>query len=255
MKDHKPDLGYNYKILISYDGTNYSGWQIQPNGISIQQKLQETLKIVLKQDICVVGSGRTDAGAHALGQVAHFKTHTEIETRRLLHSLNGILPIDIRILNIEKVPLDFHARYSAKGKIYHYFLHLHPVQNPFNRLYSLHVLEKFDLEILRKCTSYFIGTHDFTAFANESHKGVAAYDPVRNLKRLDVVPIEDGVCLEFEADGFLYKMVRNITGTLLEAASGSRFPSSIPYIFASKDRRTAGKAAPAHGLFLVKVLY
>lgn len=246
---------YNYKIVVSYDGTNYSGWQIQPNGISIQQKLQEALKIFLRHDTHVIGSGRTDAGTHALGQTAHFKTTFEIDPRRFIHSLNGILPIDIRIISIESVSLDFHARYSAKGKIYHYFLHLNPVQNPFKRLYALHVLEKINVDTLMESAQYFIGTHDFTAFANESHTGVAAYDPIRNLTRLDIVPIEDGIRLEFEADGFLYKMVRNITGTLLEAASGYRLPSSIPHIFASKDRRTAGKAVPAHGLFLVKVLY
>lgn len=246
---------YNYKIIIAYDGTHYSGWQIQPNGISIQQKLQEALKIYLRHETHIVGSGRTDAGTHAFGQVAHFKTPSEIDARRFLHSLNGILPIDIRIKSIENVPADFHARYSATGKIYHYFLHLNPILNPFKRLYSLHIYEKIDIDLLKEAAQHFIGTHDFTAFANEAHTGVAAHDPVRTLKRLDIIPIEEGLRLEFEADGFLYKMVRNITGTLLEVASKHRLPSSIPEIFASKDRRHAGKAAPPHALFLVKVLY
>ena len=246
---------YNYKITLAYDGTNYSGWQIQPNGISIQQKVQEALKIVLRHETFIVGSGRTDAGTHALGQVAHFKTPLEIEPRRFLHSLNGLLPFDIRIKSIENVPLDFHARYSATGKIYHYFLHIDPVQNPFKRLYALHIYEKININLLCEAAQHFIGTHDFTAFANEARSGVAAYDSIRHLKRLDIMPIEDGLRLEFEADGFLYKMVRNITGTLLEVASGHRPPSAIPEILASKDRRLAGKAAPAHALFLVKVLY
>lgn len=246
---------YKYKIKILYDGTNYSGWQIQPNGISIQQKLQEALKIYLRHETHVIGSGRTDAGTHALGQVAHFKSGQKITSRAFLHSLNGILPIDIRIKSIEQVPEDFHARYSAVGKVYHYFLHLDPIINPFKRLYSLHVYEKIDTNLLKEAAQYFVGIHDFTAFANEAHTGVASYDPVRNLKRLDIVPIEEGFRLEFEADGFLYKMVRNITGTLLEAASGHRPLSSIPEIFASKDRRLAGKSAPAHALFLVNVFY
>ncbi|QLH36500.1 MAG: tRNA pseudouridine(38-40) synthase TruA [Parachlamydiaceae bacterium] len=246
---------YNYKITIAYDGTNYSGWQIQPNGISIQQKLQEALSIYLRQPTHVTGSGRTDAGTHALGQVAHFKTHQHLDSRRFLHSLNGILPLDIRIKNIESVPHDFHARYSALGKIYHYYLHLNPILNPFNRLYSLHVYEKIDLDLLKQGAQHFLGTHDFTAFANEAHTGVAAHDPIRTIKRLDLIPIEDGLRLEFEADGFLYKMVRNITGTLLEVASGHRSASSIPSLLHSKDRRLAGKSAPPHALFLFKVLY
>lgn len=245
----------NYKITIAYDGTDYSGWQIQPNGVSIQQKLQEALKIFLKHDVFVVGSGRTDAGTHALGQVAHFKSPQEIDSRRFLHSLNGILPIDIRIKSIENAPHDFHARYSATGKIYHYFLHLDPILNPFKRLYSLHIYEKINVNLLKEGAQHFIGTHDFTAFANEAHTGVAAHDPIRNLKRLDIIPIEEGLRLEFEADGFLYKMVRNITGTLLEVAGEHRLASSIPLILTSKDRRAAGKSAPAHALFLVKVLY
>jgi tRNA pseudouridine38-40 synthase len=245
----------NYKITLAYDGTNYSGWQVQPNGISIQQKVQEALGIYLRHETQVMGSGRTDAGAHALGQVAHFKSPLQIDAHRFLHSLNGILPIDIRIKSIEKVPLDFHARYSASGKLYHYFLHLNPILNPFNRLYSLHIYEKINIDLLREAAQQFLGTHDFSAFANEAHRGVAAHDSVRHLKRLDIISIEDGLRLEFEADGFLYKMVRNITGTLLEIAEGQRLTSSIPQIFASKDRRLAGKAAPAHGLFLVKVLY
>lgn len=245
----------NYKITIAYDGTHYSGWQIQPNGISIQQKLQEALKIFFRHDTYVIGSGRTDAGAHALGQVAHFKTPHLIEFRRCIHSLNGILPFDIRVKSIEAVSSNFHARYSATGKIYYYFLHLDPIQSPFNRLYSLHIFEKIDVDLLKEGAQQLIGEHDFAAFANEAHSGVAAHDSIRNLKRLDIIPIDEGLRLEFEADGFLYKMVRNITGTLLEVAHGQRLVSSIPHTLASRDRRNAGKAAPAHALFLAKVIY
>lgn len=246
---------FTYKITITYDGTNYSGWQVQPNGISIQEKIQEALSIFLRHNTHLIGSGRTDAGVHALGQVAHFKSIHEIDQRRFLHSLNGLLPIDIRIKSIESVPENFHARYSAIGKTYYYYLHTNPIQDPFRRLYALHVFEKIDVNILQEAASHFIGQHDFTAFANESHTGVAAHDPIRTMKRLDITPLEEGLRLEFEADGFLYKMVRNITGTLLETASGKRLPSSIPHLLASKDRKAAGKAAPPHGLFLAKVEY
>lgn len=245
----------NYKLTIAYDGTHYHGWQIQPNGTSIQEKIQDALKTALRNEVQVIGSGRTDAGVHALGQVAHFKYDSEIDIYRLLASLNGLLPLDIRIKKIESVPLDFHAQYSALGKIYHYHLHLEQILNPFFRLYSLHVRERINLDLLKKASEHFLGTHDFTSFANEAHSGCAANDPIRTLKRLDIIPENGGIRLEFEADGFLYKMVRNIVGTLLEIASGKRSIEEIPFIFEAKDRRKAGKAAAPHGLFLVEVHY
>jgi tRNA pseudouridine38-40 synthase len=141
------------------------------------------------------------------------------------------------------------------GKIYHYHLHLDRILDPFHRLYSLHVFEKISIDKLYEGALSFIGTHDFTSFANEAHRGVASHDPIRTMKRLDIVPQEGGVRLEFEADGFLYKMVRNIVGLLLEVAARKRPVEDIPQIFEAKSRPQAGKAVPPHGLFLVKVLY
>jgi tRNA pseudouridine38-40 synthase len=245
----------NYKLILSYDGTRYGGWQIQPNSVTIQQLLQEKIAIILRKEVCIIGSGRTDAGVHALGQVAHFHFDSEINLFRLHGSLNGLLPPDIRVNSIETVPLKFHSQHSAIGKSYHYHLHLDKVQNPFQRLYRLHVREKISVEQLRKAAQYFLGTHDFTSFANESHKGTASYDSIRTVQRLDIIDQEGGVRLEIEADGFLYKMVRNIVGTLLEISSGLRSIDEIPTIFEAKDRQKAGKAAPPHGLFLYKVDY
>lgn len=241
--------------MISYDGTHYSGWQVQPNGISIQGKIQEALQKILKHEVLVIGSGRTDAGVHALGQVAHFKVAEPLDLYRLLASLNGILPRDIRIKRIEPAALEFHAQHSAIGKTYHYHLHLDYVQDPFQRLYSWHVRAKVDLNLLHEASAFFPGTHDFTSFANEAHLGCAAYDPVRKLKRLDIVPEDGGVCLQFEGEGFLYKMVRNIVGTMIEVASGKRKAACIPEIFAAKDRGQAGQSAPPQGLFLMRVDY
>ncbi len=246
---------YAYKLIIAYDGTCYSGWQIQPNASSIQQVLQNVLKILLRTSVPVIGSGRTDAGAHAYGQVAHFKHTQFLDLSRFLLSLNGILPRDIRIKKIEPVSLDFHAQYSAIGKEYHYYLHLDPVMDPFRRLYCWHIHQKIDLDTLVKGSTYFVGTHDFTSFANEAHTGSAAHDPIRTLYRLDIKNIEEGVRFEFEGDGFLYKMVRNIVGTLVEAASGKRPLEEIQTILEMKDRRRAGIAAPSRGLFLVRVDY
>lgn len=245
-----------YKLKISYDGTAYSGWQIQPNGPSIQQYLQEALeKITHGKKIHVMGSGRTDAGVHAIEQVAHFHFDEDLDLRTLLYALNGILPRDIRIKSVEIAPSNFHAQYSAMGKEYHYFLYLDSVMNPFKRHYCWHVYWNIDTALLEKAADYFRGTHDFTSFANEAHSGSAARNPVRTLYRLDVEKNEGGVRLEFEGDGFLYKMVRNIVGTLVEVAGGKKDIEDIPRMFAAKDRRQVSSAAPPQGLFLVRVNY
>jgi tRNA pseudouridine38-40 synthase len=248
-------LPYNHKMIIAYDGTAYSGWQIQENAISIQSILEDTIKIIIRREVRVIGSGRTDAGVHALGQVAHFHTSIPLNYFRFLRSLNGLLPKDIRVKSIEEAPTDFHAQHKAVGKIYHYRFTLDKVQNPFDRLYQLHVHEQIDLNLLKEAADFIIGTHDFTSFANEAHMGSASKDPVRTLKRIDLVQEASGWRLEFEADGFLYKMVRNITGILFEVGAGKRKPVDIPLILQAKDRKAAGKAVFPHGLFLIEVQY
>jgi tRNA pseudouridine38-40 synthase len=244
-----------YKLTIAYDGTEYSGWQIQPNAKSIQQTLQETLKIFLQHDVVVIGSGRTDAGVHALAQVAHFQSPCVIEPAQFLAAANSLLPVDIRILDIERAPDNFHAQHSATGKIYHYNFSKEAVRDPFSRLYRVQIPHTIDLQELQQTASMFLGTHDFCAFANVSPEGTASYDSIRTISRIDLIEEKGGLRLEFEGDGFLYKMVRNIVGTLFEVAAGKRQRIEIAEILHSKDRRKAGKAAPAHGLFLVKVFY
>lgn len=249
------ELPYNYKLTIAYDGTHYSGWQVQPNGISIQQKIQEALAVISHEQLHVIGSGRTDAGVHALRQTANFKCSKLLDLRRLRASLNGLLPCDIRILECEQVPLDFHARYSATSKCYHYHLSPSPVQIPFQRLYSWHIREGLDKRLLKDAARLFLGTHDFTSFANEAHAGSAAHDPVRTIYRLDIIEQDDLIRIEIEGDGFLYKMVRNIVGILHEVATGKRPIEDIQTIISARDRKRAGKAAPAQGLFLAYVTY
>jgi len=245
-----------YKLTLAYDGTRYSGWQIQPNAPSIQQHLQEVLAMLLgEKQIAVIGSGRTDGGVHALNQVAHFKTARECDLNRLLLSLNALLPHDIRVKKLEMAPLRFHSQYSAIGKEYHYQLYLERVMDPFRRLYSWHVLRPLDLPLLKEAMPLFLGTHDFTSFANEPQKGSVSKNPVRTLRRLDFCAMEGGGRLEFEGDGFLYKMVRNIVGTLVEIAFHRLLIPQILSIFQARDRRLAGRAAPPQGLFLVKVDY
>lgn len=241
-------------MQIAYDGTHYGGWQAQLNSTSIQTLIQNALETVLRVPISLTGSGRTDAGVHALGQIAHF-CFEDLDLYKLIFSLNALLPKDIRIHTIELAPDRFHARYDATGKIYRYHLHLNPVMNPFKKLYTFHVREKIDLSLLQQATQLFIGTHDFTSFTNKPNQGSASNGAIRHLKRVDLVTESEGVYLELEANGFLYKMVRNIVGTLLDVAA-SRIPlANIPTIFSAKDRKKAGFTAPAQGLFLVKVLY
>ncbi len=247
---------HRYKLTLAYDGTSYSGWQIQPNAPSIQQHLQEALSIFLRtKNTEVIGSGRTDAGVHALNQVAHFQVEHPLDVNRAQYALNGLLPRDIRINSLKAAPAFFHAQYDAIGKEYHYHLVLDRVGDPFRRLYAWHVLQKLDLDSLKEASRLFVGTHDFTSFANEPLAGAVARNPVRSIYRLDVIKIDRGVRLEFEGNGFLYKMVRNIVGTLVNVASHRFSVERVAEILALKDRRFAGQAAPAHGLFLVKVNY
>lgn len=244
-----------YKLTISYDGTRYGGWQIQPNAASIQTLIESAVHTALRSQVQLIGAGRTDKGVHALRQVAHFSCEKPFDLEKLVLSLNGILPHDIRIMSIAHAPEDFHARFSAKRKIYRYHLDCGYIQNPFTRLYAYHLRTKIDFKLLKQAAALFQGEHDFTSFSNEAHRGTASRNPVRILYRLDIIEKEDAVILEFEGNGFLYKMVRNITGTLLDVARGRTSLNEIPEIFRAKDRSLAGSTAPARGLFLIEVQY
>ena len=244
-----------FKIVLSYDGTRFGGWQVQPNSISIQALVEEALSRVLGERTPITASGRTDAGVHALAQTAHFSTSKSFDLPKLQYALNGILPEDIRICSIASAPLDFHARYSATSKIYRYHLRLSKNIDPFKRLYHVPIYFPLSLTLLKEAATHFIGEHDFTSFANQGDVGAASRNPIRTITRLDVIEEEEGLYLEFEGNGFLYKMVRNITGTLLDVCRGKITLKDIPEIFAAKDRSKAASAAPAKGLFLVKVNY
>lgn len=244
-----------YRLLIAYKGTHYHGWQLQPNGISIQEEIEKALAIILRESVRVIGAGRTDAGVHALGQVAHFQTDNALDLHNLQISLNGLLPKDIRILSVEMAHQTFHAQYSAISKVYRYHLFLGKVLSPFVREFVWHIPYPLNLEELENTTTHFIGKHDFTSFANEAHTGVAAYDPIRTITRISFIPEKEGIAIEFEADGFLYKMVRNIMGMLVDCSRGKRSSEEIPAILEAKDRRKAAVAAPPQGLFLVSIQY
>lgn len=245
----------NYKLTIAYEGTNYCGWQVQPNGVSIQAHIEEALQTVLQKPVRIIGSGRTDAGVHALGQVAHFRYEEELDLEKLRFSLNCLLPKDIRIIAIDSVFPSFHAQHHAESKTYRYHLYLNKVLCPFRRAFVWHLPQPLALKKLKEAIPHFLGTHDFTAFSNEAHKGVAAKYPVRTIYRIDVQEEEGGIALEFEGDGFLYKMVRNMVGTVVDCALNRKEPSEIPALLHSKDRTKGSMAAPPQGLFLVRVKY
>lgn len=240
-----------YRLMIAYDGTGYGGWQVQKNAPTIQKLVQQALETVLQHPTDLTGASRTDAGVHALGQVAHFDTEKTFLTPSLRLSLNALLPETIRILEVEPVSDEFHARYSAKSKIYSYHLHLDPILSPFFKLYRHQVFGSFDIALLKKAIPLLVGKKDFTSFANQSDQK----DTVRDLYRIDLFEEEGGIRLEFEGNGFLYKMVRNLTGTLIEIAQHKLDITQIPLIFAAKNRKEAGQTAPAKGLFLNKVIY
>jgi len=246
---------HTYKLIIAYDGTNYAGWQVQKNSSTIQEAIQKNLAILFDEKISLVGSSRTDAGVHALGQVAHFRTEKEKDPHKILRALNGMLPLDIRILDVTLEANTFHAQRSAKRKVYHYKICNSQSVLPFDRLYITHVPYRLNYHLMEESCKKFVGKHNFCSFANECLLGAAKRNPFKTIYRLDLVKTTNGAVFEFEGDGFLYKMVRNIVGTIIEVGRGKIPLDSIDDIFAAQDRKKAPKAAPAKGLFLVSVIY
>jgi tRNA pseudouridine38-40 synthase len=240
------------KLTLEYDGTGYAGWQIQPNGVTIQQRVEEALEKVLQEKIRIHGSGRTDAGVHARGQVAHFDTLSSLPPGNILAGANTYLPPDIAIIRAEEVDPDFHARYSAREKIYRYRVLLRETRSPLKLKYASRVSVPVNIEGMRLAARSLLGRHDFSAF---EASGSSIQDKVRGLARLDIQEEGEMLVFELQANGFLYKMVRNIVGTLLEVGKGNLSPEDVRDILESKDRTQAGPTAPANGLYLLRVIY
>lgn len=247
----------NIRLIISYEGTNYSGWQRQKENQkrTIQGTIEEALKKLLQEKIKLIGSGRTDSGVHAISQVANFKTETKLSLQVIKKGLNAILPKDIRIKNVKEVPERFNSRYAACSKTYQYLISSSP--SPFLRHYTYFSAAQLDLSAMRKASKFLIGKYDFFSF---QAAGSRIKDSVRCIKKLSIRKkriglIGDLVIIETEADGFLYKMVRNIVGTLLEVGHGKKVPQDIKKILYKKNRKIAGPTAPAKGLYLKRVKY
>lgn len=241
-----------FKLTLEYDGTRFHGWQLQPRDRSVQGVLEDACATVLKESIRIHGAGRTDAGVHALGQVAHFSCETTIPTDGLFRGLNGNLPPDVAIIDLVEAPPEFHARFSAKGKHYRYQLFQARCHRPFLSPYAWRVRDDVDLAHLDRHLREFVGEHDFAAFRASS---CSAKTTVRQIHAAWVTREEGVVGVHFRGGGFLQHQVRIMVGTLLENLEQGRPPTSIRTMLASGKRSSAGRTAPAHGLWLMRVFY
>lgn len=243
----------NLLFTICYDGANYHGWQIQQNAVTIQQVFQQSLSKVLNETPDIKGCSRTDSFVHARKYCISMKTEHSIPCQRLVGALNHFLPEDIAVLNCQEVDLDFHARYSCKGKEYVYQIWNSKIRSPFLNKRALHYWYDLDENKLNEAASYFLGSHDFSSFCTfDSRK---RGNMVRTILKSEVERDGDMVTFTVAADGFLYNMVRIMVGTLLRVAQGKINPKDIPKILEAKDRKSAGPTAPPYGLYLNRVFY
>lgn len=242
----------NYKLTIAYDGTNYHGWQMQANARTIQGELTRVLSVLDHRPVTLYGAGRTDAGVHALAQVANVFLDREFASDELREAVNGNLDRDLRVMQVDLVDAAFEARFVAKGKTYVYAISTAPVVSPFDFRYVYHYRGVLDVEAMRRAAALLVGRHDFSAFTVAS---LETEDRVRTLTQLDIEARHDSVRITASAEGFLRYMVRTIAGTLIDVGRGRRTATSVGDALASCNRRHAGPKAPAHGLTLVRVDY
>ncbi len=246
-------MNVQYKLTLSYEGTLYFGWQKTQEGPSIEQTLQLVLATILQEPIELQAASRTDAGVHALGQVVTFVCSKALCTKKILVSLNQLLPSSIRCLDIEKISLDFHPTLSSFSKSYRYVVATQPILSPFEHGLVWHFPHDCQIPIMESAAKQLIGTHDFKAFTNQKkgpHK-----DTVRTLFSIDIQPTDSGFFIDITGDHFLYKMVRNIVGTLCYIGAGKISLSALSTILKNKQRTQAGITAPASGLFLKNINY
>ncbi len=239
-------------FIVEYDGTNYAGWQIQKNDVTVQEKIEEALLPLGKGRITVFGAGRTDSGVHARGQCGHFDIDTNIPAEKFAFILNSRLPDDIRIRRTWQAEEGFHCRFSAKGKRYIYRIFASPHASALLGRFTMHVPEKLDLEKMRKAAEFIKGTHDFKAFCAQ---GSSVKTTVRTVSRLDIEKNDEIIEIIVEGNGFLYNMVRIIAGTLIEVGKGKKSPETVKDIIEGKARQEAGMTADAKGLTMDEVFY
>jgi len=242
----------NILLTIEYDGTKYAGWQVQPNGLAIQQVMEEALERLLKEKVRINSSGRTDAGVHAVAMPASFATTSGIPLKAFTAGLNAFLPPDIAVRDAREVPLEFHPRREATVKHYRYTLHVAQNRKPLYRLYSWHLRGPLDLAAMRRAASYFAGEHDFASFRGA---GCAAKTTIRVIKSVTISEEGEFLMIDVKGVGFLRNMVRIMTGTLVEVGLGRRAAESVESLLSLPDRTVAGVTAPPQGLSLVEVSF
>ena len=243
----------NFKLIIEYDGSRYHGWQRQKEDRSIQGEIEKALKIITAGSVTLIGSGRTDAGVHAQGQVANFKCDTRLEPDALMNGLNSLLEDDIVIKVCEPVSISFHARYDARSKVYHYRILNRPLPAAIGRQYSWFIRKALNHEAMRAAIDLIIGRHDFKSFEGT---GSARQHTTRHVYSAELTEQDSGLWVfQIEANGFLRYMVRNMVGTLVDVGLEKLTPHDFKRILDSKDRSQASATAPAQGLTLIKVNY
>lgn len=240
------------KLTVAYDGTNYCGWQIQKNGITVEEVLNRTLTKFFKVEIAVIGASRTDSGVHALGNVAVFDAEVTMPPDKISYAINNLLPEDIRIRKSEEVEADFHPRYCDTRKTYEYKIYNNQFPNPIERLYSHFVYYPLDVEKMQRAADYLVGEHDFKSFCTPKPD---VENTVRTIYSIRVTRVEHMVTIRINGNGFLYNMVRIIVGSLMKVGMGMIPPEEIKNILEAKDRTKAGHKAPACGLTLVEIEY
>ena len=240
------------KLTIAYDGTEYCGWQIQPNGITVEEVLNKALKKMTGEDICVIGASRTDSGVHAMGNVAVFDTETSIPADRIAMALNQRLPEDIVIVKSEEVAPDFHPRYCDCEKTYEYHILNTKIPVPTKRHYHYFVSYDLDVDAMRRAAAFLVGEHDFESFCNIR---TDVESTVRTITKLDILEQGEEIVVQITGNGFLYNMVRIIVGTLVRVGRGFYPPEKVKEILEAKDRTAAGVTAPPQGLFLKEIRY
>jgi tRNA pseudouridine38-40 synthase len=253
--DSSPHSNKNIKLVLTYDGTSFFGWQETKEGRSIEGTLSQALEQILQEKVNLQAASRTDRGVHALGQVVNFITSKQFTLNELKKSLNSLLPNDLRVISLNETDPLFHPTTSAIGKEYHYHLTYGEIQLPHLRLYAWHVPGQLNFEKMREGASYLLGTHDFSAFCN-MRKNLNYTDKVRRIEELEILSMEEGkLKVMIRGNHFMYKMVRNIVGTLVYVGLGKLQPQDLLKILHSKCRPCAGVTAPAHGLHLHQIFY
>ncbi len=242
----------NIKITIAYDGTNYSGWQKQKDKRTVEEEIEKTLSKILKEDVDINGSGRTDGGVHAYGQVANFKTTKNIGIDELKRACNTILPRDIAIIEVEETDELFDSRKCSKSKHYRYIVSNSEFHDALNKDRKYHYKYRVNLEKMKQAAKDILGEHDFTAFRSV---GSSSKKVIQEIYKIEIVKNKEDIIIDIVGTGFLYNMVRIIVGTLLEIGTGKLKPETIKNMLETKDRKLGGKTAPAMGLYLVKVIY